>query len=126
RCTRCWPSEATEASPACPFAGPTPSCPRQVPPAVVSSLAMQCPSCGFENPEGFRFCGSCGTTLAQACSNCGAEVPPGFKFCGTCGQSLGEGATLAPADVPAMPSERRRVTVLVADLVGFSTIGEYL
>src|SRR5919205_2029613 len=25
-----------------------------------------CPSCGTENPEGSRFCNSCGTALAQA------------------------------------------------------------
>ena len=24
-----------------------------------------CPNCGAENPEGFRFCGSCGTALAE-------------------------------------------------------------
>jgi tetratricopeptide (TPR) repeat protein len=25
-----------------------------------------CPSCGGENPEGFRFCGSCGAALTEA------------------------------------------------------------
>src|SRR5215211_8424314 len=25
-----------------------------------------CPSCGTENPEGFRFCGRCGSPLAEA------------------------------------------------------------
>ena len=24
-----------------------------------------CPNCAAENPEGFRFCGSCGTALAE-------------------------------------------------------------
>lgn len=27
---------------------------------------MRCPNCGFENPPGFAFCGSCGTRLNQA------------------------------------------------------------
>ncbi len=27
---------------------------------------MICPSCGEENPEGFRFCGACGAALAEA------------------------------------------------------------
>src|SRR5262245_41697245 len=26
----------------------------------------RCPSCGQENPEGFRFCGACGTALVAA------------------------------------------------------------
>src|SRR5512146_2171226 len=27
---------------------------------------MKCPSCGFDNPPGFAFCGQCGTKLAAA------------------------------------------------------------
>jgi adenylate cyclase len=84
---------------------------------------MRCPSCGFENPEGFRFCGSCGTALARACPNCGAEVPEGFRFCGTCGHPADETVAEAPA---ALPSERRPVTILFADLVGFSTLAEHM
>jgi adenylate cyclase len=83
--------------------------------------AMKCPSCGFDNPEGFVFCGSCGATLGRACPSCGAENPEGFRFCGTCGRPL-EGSLPAPA----VPSERRPVAVLFADLVGFSTIAEHL
>ncbi|HWO69199.1 MAG TPA: adenylate/guanylate cyclase domain-containing protein, partial [Actinomycetota bacterium] len=46
-----------------------------------------CPACGQENPEGFRFCGSCGASL---------ETPP-------------------PGE------ERKVVTVLFVDLVGFTS-----
>ena len=85
---------------------------------------MRCPTCGFDNPEGFRFCGSCGTTLARTCPNCGADVPKGFRFCGTCGQALDEAP---PAEEPgAAVTERRPVAVLFADLVGFSTLAEHL
>jgi adenylate cyclase len=85
---------------------------------------MKCPACGFDNPEGFRFCGSCGTALARACPTCGAEVPEGFRFCGTCGQPMDEAVAEAP---PAgLPSERRPVTILFADLVGFSTLAEHM
>jgi len=82
--------------------------------------AVLCPSCGFENPEGFRFCGSCGSALGRACPNCGTENPDGFRFCGSCGQELDRPA----AD--AVLTERRSVTVLFADLVGFSTLAEHL
>src|SRR5882724_6610487 len=51
-----------------------------------------CPSCGTENPDGFRFCGSCGAALAAA---------------------------------PAR-DERKVVSVLFADLVGFTSKAEQL
>jgi hypothetical protein len=43
---------------------------------------MLCSGCGFDNSEGTKFCGECGTPLARGCGHCGAENPPGFKFCG--------------------------------------------
>ena len=88
-----------------------------------------CPSCGAENPAGKRFCGDCGIALALSCPACGAENPEGKKFCGDCGaplgEALGEGAA-APvaAAVEAPVAERRLVSVLFADLVGFTTLSE--
>src|SRR6266542_3652647 len=87
---------------------------------------VQCLTCGFDNPEGFRFCGSCGTSLARTCPSCGSEVPAGFRFCGVCGTAMDEAATPAPPGRVPMPSERRPVTVLFADLVGFSTLAEHM
>src|SRR5262245_36421464 len=49
---------------------------------------MRCASCGFDNPEGKKFCEECGAKLVHACPSCGAEVRPTAKFCGDCGQSL--------------------------------------
>jgi class 3 adenylate cyclase/tetratricopeptide (TPR) repeat protein len=86
-----------------------------------------CPSCGAQNPAGKRFCGDCGSALAVACSVCGAENPPGKRFCGDCGEPLGEGSTAeAPvgAAVATPVAERRLVSVLFADLVGFTTLSE--
>jgi class 3 adenylate cyclase/tetratricopeptide (TPR) repeat protein len=55
---------------------------------------MRCPDCGQENPEGFRFCGTCGSELAPA---------------------------------PAIAREERKVvTVLFADLVGFTSRAELM
>ena len=47
------------------------------------------------------------------CAGCGQDNPGGFRFCGACGASLST-PTQAPAE------ERRLVTVLFCDLVGFT------
>src|SRR5262249_47831655 len=49
---------------------------------------MHCPSCGFENPPGLKFCNECGTSLKQRCAQCGFENAPSAKFCGECGTTL--------------------------------------
>ncbi len=51
--------------------------------------ARTCPSCGYENQEGTKFCQECGAKLGikakTFCTSCGAELPPGTRFCGECG-----------------------------------------
>jgi len=49
---------------------------------------MRCPSCGFDNPEGMKFCGECGTPFKNRCPQCAFENLPRFKFCGECGSPL--------------------------------------
>ena len=49
------------------------------------------------------------------CPTCGADGADGARFCSSCGQSL-----------TARTDERRVVTVLFADLVGFTTLSESL
>jgi class 3 adenylate cyclase/tetratricopeptide (TPR) repeat protein len=84
---------------------------------------MRCHACGTENDEGRKFCGECGAPLAVACAACGTPNSPGAKFCGECGATLG--APVAARAQPAEPlAERRLVTVLFADLVGFTTVSE--
>jgi class 3 adenylate cyclase len=80
-----------------------------------------CPSCHADNRTGAKFCRGCGATLAAACPSCGARTEPGQAFCDECGAALG--ADLRPAAEPAA-AERRLVSVLFADLVGFTALSE--
>ncbi|MGH2383164.1 MAG: zinc-ribbon domain-containing protein, partial [Candidatus Limnocylindria bacterium] len=85
---------------------------------------MTCTSCGANNELGRKFCMSCGQRLAMSCPSCGTANTPGARFCGECGEGLGaaDASPVAAAAVPA--TERRLVSVLFADLVGFTTISE--
>ena len=85
---------------------------------------ISCPACGSENETGRKFCGECGNALVQACPSCGTANPPTVRFCGECGTALTANAPAvsAPASTPA--AERRLVSVLFADLVGFTTLSE--
>jgi class 3 adenylate cyclase len=80
-----------------------------------------CPHCGYQNDAGQRFCGSCGERLVLACRVCGAASPLDFRYCGSCGAPLG-----VDADQQRTGEERRVVTVLFADLVGFTARAERL
>src|SRR5579864_5649151 len=82
---------------------------------------MTCGSCGTENRAGRKFCSACGSPLALGCPACGAVNEPDDAFCGDCGSPLSvEGP--APREAPA--AERRLVSVLFADLVGFTALSE--
>ncbi|HEX4011565.1 MAG TPA: adenylate/guanylate cyclase domain-containing protein [Solirubrobacteraceae bacterium] len=83
---------------------------------------MNCRGCGTENRPGRRFCAECGAPLELSCLACGAANEPGDKFCGQCGSALVDGV---PAATSTSVSERRLVSVLFADLVGFTTLSEH-
>jgi class 3 adenylate cyclase len=115
---------------------------------VYAGEELNCPNCGAETRPGQKFCLACGNRLAAACSTCGSPLEEGARFCGECGTEVGttvatsapssNGQTAPPrvaaplAAVAAVPddeplggqAERRLVSVLFADLVGFTTIAE--
>jgi class 3 adenylate cyclase/tetratricopeptide (TPR) repeat protein len=82
------------------------------------------------NPEGSRFCGSCGASLSPVdpCPRCGAENPAGQAFCNSCGAALeGETGTeerSTGATQPEIDGERKQVTILFADVKGSMDMSE--
>jgi double zinc ribbon protein len=91
---------------------------------------MYCPSCGFENPEGLKFCNDCGAPLRMPCALCGCVNQPQAKFCGECGTALPPRPHAPVSYTPgylaekilhsktALEGERKQITVLFADLKG--------
>ncbi len=90
---------------------------------------MNCPDCGTANEGSRKFCIECGMALERPCTRCGTPNPAVGKFCGECGVSLlVEVSDNTPEstseDIPHHPTERRLVSVLFLDLVGFTTFSE--
>ena len=79
---------------------------------------MSCPQCSAATDPGDRFCAACGAPLERRCSTCGTVLPRDARFCPSCG-------TQVAAESPDVPpegagEERKIVSVLFADLVGFT------
>jgi len=112
-----------------------------------------CTNCGTLNEAGRKFCSECATRLAVVCPACGAVNAATAKFCGECATALAGAAPGTPGGIghrsgvlgaaapgsgaspafgtssafaasPAPVAERRLVSVLFADLVGFTTLAE--
>jgi predicted ATPase/class 3 adenylate cyclase len=110
--------------------------------------AMRCASCQSINRPGTSFCEQCGARLDARCASCGALLAAAAKFCGHCGAAVAGRAapaestaadvrralpqTYTPAHLAArilrersaLAGERKQVTVLFADVSGFTALSE--
>ena len=102
---------------------------------------MKCPECNLDNPEGMKFCGHCGAPLSSVCQNCNHSNPVHFKSCGNCGNLLTpsrafDALTKIQKYIPTylaekilqssdgIEGERKTVTVVFADISGFTAMAE--
>ena len=86
---------------------------------------MACSACGADNPSSSKFCAECGAPLVRVCAACATPLIPGAKFCNECGAAVsGQAAPRAAASSTVSGAERRLVSVLFADLVGFTALTE--
>jgi class 3 adenylate cyclase/tetratricopeptide (TPR) repeat protein len=93
-------------------------------------VSAVCSNCAATVPDGAKFCGECGTPLLARCGTCGTVAGQAEqRFCLECGTAL-PAATAGPVAQPASAApaastvERRQVSVLFADLTGFTSFSE--
>ena len=99
---------------------------------------MSCRRCGRALDVDARFCASCGLPVGVPCAGCGAPLDPEARFCKHCGHAADASASailerlpgdpfvaLRAAGAPGSPARERKVaTLLFADIVGFTSLGE--
>jgi class 3 adenylate cyclase/tetratricopeptide (TPR) repeat protein len=89
---------------------------------------VRCIKCQLENRAGRKFCASCGTALPAPCENCGFANEATERYCGGCGHALvGNSIEAGEARRNVDPEgDRRPVTVLFCDLVGYTQLSSVL
>ena len=87
---------------------------------------MRCTDCDFENRDGRKFCASCGSALPLPCPHCGYINETAERFCGGCGRPLAEGNVALESKRADAEGDRRPVTVLFCDLVGYTHLTSLL
>ena len=117
----------------------------------VRMTGVTCPGCRHDNRATARFCDNCGEALPRACAGCGTPLRAAAKFCDECGQPVAATAAAvvaapAPARAAQAPTgytpkhladriltsrsalegERKQVTVVFVDCVGFTALSARL
>src|ERR1041384_1617407 len=84
-------------------------------------VAMRCSNCGFDNPDGMKFCGNCGTPLTFS----------SLISISSDQREINEDAPLAGLQanetrVATHEAERRQITVMFCDLADSVSLSERL
>ncbi|HEY5719839.1 MAG TPA: adenylate/guanylate cyclase domain-containing protein, partial [Gammaproteobacteria bacterium] len=112
---------------------------------------MNCRACSAPNRDLAHFCTRCGAPLVRACPRCAAAAEAEDRYCAGCGAHLPAGDELPALPLPAarqtqprrpskpvqadaiapqaparLEAERKNVTVLFADISGFTSMSEKL
>jgi class 3 adenylate cyclase/tetratricopeptide (TPR) repeat protein len=112
---------------------------------------MECPKCQFDNRDGAIFCNECGYKFEIACPECNAHNRCSSKFCDQCGCKLSSPVARATKQLSfdekidkiqrylpkgltdkilsqrdSIEGERKQVTVMFCDIVGFTPLAEKL
>jgi len=106
---------------------------------------VTCAQCRHDNRPAAKFCENCGAALPRLCGACGTALRAAAKFCDECGQPVAAAAAPSPAAVPApagytpkhlaekiltsrsaIEGERKQVTVVFVDCVGFTALSSTL
>jgi predicted ATPase/class 3 adenylate cyclase len=104
---------------------------------------VRCPKCQFENRDEAKFCGECGHEFKVTCPECGTPNRAEYKFCDTCGFNLRTSPEVLAVEYSkpqsytpkfladkilttrsSIEGERKRVTVLFADVANFTAMAE--
>src|SRR5262245_39243982 len=108
---------------------------------MVDHAGIACPSCQTANAIDAVFCDECGAPLDAHCQHCGESNRRGAKFCNKCGSRLSATVELDKSNTPIvsgeiagrssvspeiLAEERKRVTVLFADIRGSTAFIEKL
>ncbi len=75
---------------------------------------MNCQTCGFENPPGFRFCGQCAAPLSETSGR--ERDPRAYTPKHLADRILTQRS--------ALEGERKHLTVLFADVAGYTSLSE--
>lgn len=111
---------------------------------------MTCSQCRHDNRAAAKFCENCGAALPRACAGCGTPLRAAAKFCDECGKPVTTAPPAASAAAPlhaaqaptgytpkhladriltsrsALEGERKQVTVVFVDCVGFTALSSRL
>jgi adenylate cyclase len=96
-------------------------------------MTTTCADCGGEVLLGSFFCQCCGRRRVGLCPGCGFACKSDFVFCPRCGAAQGVAREPIAVALPHLASvnadhdaDRRQVTVVFADLTGFTSLAERL